>query len=623
MDVNEEAVKYLNMLSSNQELGYDVETNGLRWQTCNVCGYGISDGRESYYVPTRHAGGNNISNVEAFEKQVSHIISERTAPLIAHNAKFDMHMSQNHGIYINKVVDTMTMGAILNENRRSFSLKNLCKEHPDIVQKNDNEIYKYLADLFGCKPDASSMGHYYKLSGTDDIGVEYAKADNIAVKQLYEKQRKQLYAEELEVVQTLECDLTPVLQQMERRGVKIDIEALALLKEEIGKLQYEAYQRIPMGEDLSPLNVKSSKDLEVYFEYLNILDYPITEKGNPSFPKAYLATVPQAEIILEARKLDTLVNMFLEPIDGHIFNQRVHTNFNQAIGELGGTTAGRLSSNNPNMQQIPKRDKFIGKKFRKVFIADKDFMIVELDYSQMHPRLFTHYSKEPVLIEGYNASPYIDMHSIATKLMEEDQKHFATGKFESLEDAFDAARSKCKNLNLGIMYTMGAKKLAAQLGITYNEALFMFKLWHRTFPEMSNFTRKAEKVAQYRGYVKSLLGRRARFPDPEKAYRAANRIILGGESDIFKWKIIEIDRWIKKEKLEDVVQMLLNIHDSLVFQIHKDYLHYIPKIEAIMTNVKVAPFNLIVPFAVEYKPPGVNWSLASYGPEKTEQKLAA
>lgn len=596
--MSEEAQAFINMLSADKEdLGYDVETNGLNWKDGFVCGYGLSDGNYSFYVPVRHGGGFNIEGVEAFEREVAKIIDKRKHKLIAHNAKFDAHFSANHGIYIaKKVVDTMVREALLNEHRSSYSLKNSCKRFPDIEQKNDKVINEYLANKFNV-PVKGAMGCFYKLVGNDEIGISYAKSDNIAVKQLYEKQNREIALQNLDVVDGLEKELTYVLWKMERKGIKINLNEVETLKREIEKDLLAAYSEIPLGEDLTPINVKSNKDLQQYFEYCQIEDWPLTAKGNPSFNKLFLAKSSEGEIILQARKLDHFTSSFLNPLDVHIFNGRIHCRFNQAIGEFGGVRFGRLSCGDPNMQQVPKRDKVLGKKFRRIFISDDDFYYVELDYSQAEPRLFTHYSGEPSLMRGYNSKPYIDMHSIAAELMHIE-------------------RSVAKNLNLGIMYTMGAAKLANQLGITYDEAKDIVSQWYKTFKKVSGFTRDAAKVAEVRGFVKTILGRRARFPDPRFSYRAANRIVQGGSADILKWKIVEINRWIEANNYDEVVHILLNIHDSIVLQVHKDYFHLIEEIKKIMEDVQVAPFNLKVPFVVEHEEPALNWSDATYGIKK-------
>jgi DNA polymerase-1 len=247
------------------------------------------------------------------------------------------------------------------------------------------------------------------------------------------------------------------------------------------------------------------------------------------------------------------------------------------------------------MQFIPKRDEFIGGIFRKAFIpSDKNYVLVELDYSQAEPRLFTHYSNEPTLMRGYHAEPNIDMHAIAAQYM-------------------NIERKVAKNLNLGMMYAMGIVKLAIQLGIPYEEAQYIVGRWRRTFPCVNDFTKAASKRAEDRGYVFTILGRRARFTDPNYTYRAANRIIQGGSADILKYKMVEIENAIEADGLEDEIRMILTVHDSLVFEVNIERAEWCIKyIEEKMINLQCEPFNLRVPFKVDYKY-GDNWAEATYG----------
>lgn len=588
-----EPEKFLHMLEANQDLAYDVETNGLKWQTCYICGYSLSDGEYAYYVPVRHGGGVNIGNVEAFEKEVAVRIKKRTKKLIGHNIKFDKHFSQNHGIDLGtNITDTMILEALLDENKFSYSLENVCKGY-DITQKKSSEIKEYISEKFNV-PKKEAMGHYHRLAGDDKMACEYARTDTLATYQLFKKQERELYAQELDVIVGVENRLISVLQKMERRGIMIDLQDVKLLKDEVEELQLEAYRNLPMTEDLQIINVQSNKDLKAYFEYLNIQDWPITDKGNPSFNKAYLKTLDEGEVILNARKLDTFMNMFLEPLNSYVYDSILHTNFNQTAGEFGGTKSGRLSSYAPNMQQIPKRDEFIGYKFRKIFKPRPGFVMVEFDYSQAEPRLFSHYSKEPILIEGYNKTPFIDMHAIASQYMGID-------------------RNEAKSLNLGMMYVMGSTKLAIQLGITTDEAKQIVKKWYKTFVRVGGFTKAAQKRAEERGYVKTILGRRARFKDIRFTYRAANRIIQGGCADILKWKLVELDRVITQTGNEENIHMVLNIHDSVVLEIREDKLELIGEVKEVLERVKCEPFNLSVPFVAEYKAIGKNWAEATYG----------
>jgi DNA polymerase-1 len=588
--------KFLRMLDSPVPLGYDVETNGLQWQKCNVCGYSLSDGVDSVYVPTRHEGGGNISQPENFELAINEKIKLRKQPLVGWNLKFDTHMSANHNVDIpNTAIDAMVMEALLNEFRGSYALESIAKHYPDVPNKKGKELYIHIAEKFGCKPDRNSMGLYYRLAGDDPIADDYARGDTLTTIGIYNHQKRELAAQDLDVVAHVETKLNKVLQKMERRGFKIDLEALDTLKTNIASERYEAYCQIPLKENLEPTNIRSNKDLQEYFSLHGITDWPMTEKGNPSFVTSFLKDNPAGEAILNARKLDHFENSFLTPINNYIHGDRIYTNFNQTMSEIGGTKSGRLSSSRYNAHQVPKRDKYLGKLFRKIFLADEGYTVIEFDYSQCEPRLYAQYSGEPTLVNGYNATPFVDMHSIAAEYMSID-------------------RGRAKNINLGLLYVMGITKLSSSLGISYDEAKRISQLWHRTFPNVSGFTKKAAQRAEQRGYVKTILGRRARFPDPRYSYKAANRIIQGGSADILKYKMVQIDDYIMANGLEDEIHMLLNIHDALVFQIRDEKLEiHSKKIAEILEDVQSQPFNLNVPFVADCPHSGKNWGFATYG----------
>lgn len=596
--------KFFRIFRETKNPAYDVETNGLKWQNCYCCGYSVSDGKDAAYIPVRHAmdrgGEGNITQVENFEKELAKVVDAHPGKIIGHNIKFDEHMGSNHGVKLgNKVKDTMTRAALLDENRFSYNLENCLKEFPDIPQKKGKQLYEHIARMVGCKPTRDAMGHYHRLSGEDPLAVEYAEFDTLGTHALYYKQEHNIYGENLDIVDDMESKLTYVLQKMERLGVRVDLEELEKCKKIVHELHIEAYSQVPLSETLEPINVRSGKDLQEYFKHCEITDWPYTDpterhpEGQPSFKKEYLGKTEEGLVILNARKFDHFINSFLAPFDGFVHNERIHPNFNQSRSERGGAKPGRLSCYDPNLQQVPKRDKQLGKIYRKVFVPDHNYILFEFDHSQAEPRLYAHYSDEPTLIEGYNQTPAIDMHDIAAKYMQRD-------------------RDFAKNLNLALMYGIGAEELSNKLGVSYDQAKAIMKQWFRTFPNVSNFTRKAASVAEQRGYVRTILGRRARFPDPRWAYRAANRVIQGSSADILKWKMVEIDRWITKNGHDDVVHMLLNIHDSLLFQIHKDYLHLAATIKAMFESVQVPPFNLKVPFRADYHE-GINWSEASYG----------
>lgn len=596
--------KFFNIINNSKIFAYDVETNGLSWKKQYVCGYSVSDGKDAVYIPVRHAldrgGDGNIDGIDNFEKHLAECIYKHQGKIVGHNIKFDNHFGENHGIKIgNKQKDTMIRAALCNENKFSYSLANCAKEYPDIVQKKGKELYEHISQLVGCKPDSNSMGHFHMLSGADPLASDYAATDTLTTMQLYNRQEEQIYKENLDVVEGMESELSYVLQKMERKGIKIDVDAVPDMKRRIGELQMEAYQHIPLKEDFQPINVRSNKDLQEYFLLCEIDDWPFTQPterhptGQPSFAKDFLEKHEEGLYIVNARKFDMLMATFVEPMEGFIHNGRIHCNYNQTRGEFGGAKPGRLSCYDPNLQQVPKRDIITGEIYRRIFVAEPDFYLVEFDHSQAEPRLYAHYSDEPSLIDGYKRTPFIDMHTIAAQMM-------------------NIARGDAKHINLGIMYGMGYKKLAKKLKLSEQHGKELYYRWHRTFTKVSDFTKMAARVGENRGYVRTILGRRARLTDNNFSYRMANRIIQGSSADILKWKMCEINRWIERNKYDDVVHMLLNIHDALLFQVHKDYTHLIPQIQDIFQSVLGPPFNLKVPFYADYHM-GKDWAEASYG----------
>ena len=473
-----------------------------------------------------------------------------------HNGKFDSHFSLNHGIELgNNVRDTMIAACLLNENMHNYSLSSVGKLYPDVPQKAEKLLYAHISSKFGVPATRHCMSELHRLSGDDSIAVDYAKSDTLSTLGIFHKQAEQLYGQNLDLVYDIENRLLHVLRKMERRGIHIDRARLAEVKKATEDLQMEVYQNIPLTEDCIPMNTRSNADLQEYFRMHEITEWnytaPTTRNPNglPSFNKTFLNSNEPGKVLVQARAIDNFINMFLNPIDNFIHEDHIHTNFNQTKGEYAyGTKTGRLSSNHPNMQQVPKRDEMLGRLFRSVFIARPGYTYVELDYSQAEPRLFSHYSGEPVLIHGYNSSPAIDMHDVAAEYM-------------------SITRKIAKNLNLGLQYAMGKAKLAASLGVDLHVATSMYQRWNKTFPKVREFTKKAAIRAEQRGFVKTILGRRARFDDSRFSYKAANRIVQGGAADILKFKMVQLDDWIEKENLSESVMMLLNIHDAVLFMI--------------------------------------------------------
>lgn len=602
--MDNDLAKALNMVRGAKSLAYDTETEGLDWKRHKVCGYVFTDRHEDLYIPVRHKRGGNILYPEAWEAELAKAMKESKAQFIGHNLKFDIHMGMNHGIELphDQIhIDTSITEALLDENKWSYSLDSCAKVH-DVQSKKGQELYQHLSNEFDIPANKKSMGHFHLLAGDDVIGVEYAKGDGRTTLELWDKQKPLVEEQELVPVHTMEMELQRVLVDMERRGLAVQEDeidnTLLLVQAELETI------RATLPDEY--MNVKGRNDLQDYFRYHDISDWPITDAGNPSFAGAWLQTHPEGEAIIKVRKLEHFCSSFLDPLHlTHNFNGTVHTNFNQARGDSHGTTSGRLSSNDPNTQQAPKRDMYVGSLFRNLFVARPGYKLIEPDYSQCEPRLYANYSKEAKLVEGYSASPNIDMHAIVQEILKVD-------------------RDRAKTINLAILYMMGAQKLAKSLGITPDEAFIIMRQWYNLFPKVTNWRKRATLVAEQRGFVRTILGRRRRFPDPRFAYKAANAVIQGGSADIMKYKMVQCWKYLRTLP-EGTIYMLLTIHDALLFEVRDDEAGMAAFNECckIMEDVGSPPFNLTVPFKVDFKPGGRTWCEASYGKTLTQIRTAA
>lgn len=605
MNVAEAAEKALRMVRDSKGLAYDTETSGLDWKRNVPVGYVFTDEDTDLYIPVRHGGGGNLPGGQTlytatdelvqhqFERDLADAFREREAKgymTIGHNLKFDAHMSASAGILLGRNLScTQNYETLLDEYSKSFSLDACARRH-GVTAKKGEGLYQHLADLFGCAPDKKSMAHFWETSGTDPVVVEYACGDGRSTLELHRAQRKQIEAEDLAAVAKVEDDLIWTLFRMERRGIRVDEDYLReVVLVEINERLQESRRALPEG-----FNPRSPKDMRELCETAGRTDWPLTEKGNPSFTEKWLSGFPEGEHVVVLRKWSNLANSFVTPLlENHVFNGRVHANFNQLKNDDYGTIA-RLSCSQPNLQQIPKRDKQLAALFRRAFLADENHDFNEADWSQCEPRLFAHYSEEPVLIKGYNQVPFRDMHAVVAEMLDVERDPTA------------------KRMNMGILTGMYPKAFAAHIGWGLDEATQKWEQWFEAFPSIRDFQEMATRVLKQRGYVRTLLGRRGRLEAPRFAYRAVSKIIQGGNADIIKHKLVEIDKMFEAEG--DEAQLLCTVHDSIEWQSPQTPkgVELSKEVVRLMEDVQGPPFNLLVPFVAEADS-GRNWKEASFG----------
>jgi DNA polymerase-1 len=604
MTLAEQAELALRLVREAPVIAYDTETSGLDWRKHSVVGYVVTAGRDAnVYIPVRHGGGGNLGDPQCgplvnpddqtvqhgFEKSLAEAFRERQRRsflTVGHNIKFDAHMGANHGILLGRdLEDTQINEALLDEFSRSFSLDGCARVH-GVTAKQGQVMYDHLARTLGGLADKAQMGNYWRLSGVDPIAVDYATGDGITTLELRAAQIVKLREQNLERVHEVESRLIWTIFRIERRGIKINVGRVEEIRERVGQRIREAEARLPSG-----FNVRSSKQVREYIESAGHSEWPVTEKGNPSFTEKWLKTHKEGKLILDVRKLTNLMNMFVTPlIEEHLHKGRVHAGLNQMKADEYGTISGRFSSSSPNLQQVPRRNKDLGHLFRSIFIPDEGMDFYEGDYSQCEPRLFAHYSKDEALLTGYNQNPPRDVHQIVADLMGVERDPTA------------------KMMNMGIFNGMQARSLSGHMGWTVEKAADMLKTWDSLFPGVVEFRQKAREVFRTRGNVRTLLGRVCRLDDPRFAYRAVSRIIQGGNADILKYKLLQADKALEADG--DRLHLLMTVHDSFEWQAPTG--NKCDMLKILFEDVQNEPFNLRVPFVMEIGK-GANWAEATYG----------
>lgn len=581
---------------------YDSETNGLDWRHHHIVGHVLTfsgDPRDSFYLPVRHGGGANL-DVEQTTTMLRKTMSRQTLKVGGHALDFDMKMMHTDGIHLNgPLEDSLINSFLIDERQRSFSLDATCR-YFGVQEKKGDDLYKHLADKFGCEPTRrSAMGHYWKLAGDDPIGVDYAVGDGTSTWQALEAQQPRLDQDDLRRVWDIECRCIRVLHRMMMRGIKVDLERFDQIRS-IVKSQIERL----MNKLPSNFNVKAPTQLKKLFEENGVTDWHLTPKGQPSFAEEWLVKSELGRDIVAVRKFRHLENSFLTPlIERHIWNGRVHCNYNQTRGEQFGTVTGRLSSNEPNMQQVHKRDEVLGSLFRSIFIPDEGRIWSSEDYNQIEPRLLAHYAKVRVLLEGYLADPPIDAHSAVAK-------------------AANITRQAGKTMNQALLTGAGEAKIALMLGT--DDAPKIIEDYFGRMPEIRSFQKHAAKVMQGKGHVRSWLGRRARLEHHSFAYKALNRLLQMGNADVLKKAMVEVDEYYASEG--DVVHLLGNCHDAFDDQFPEEYRHIHERGLEIMQDYGPGrSTEFAVPFIMEVDE-GKNWAEATYGIEtvrKSFEKMGA
>jgi len=568
--------------------GLDTETTGLRWwENDRLFSIILANESDSYYFNFKttpdHLG--NLCPDEytlplSWLQDFNPVFNNKDSTWFVHNVKFDLGMLAREGFHLGGTTHcTEAMARLINSQHYSYSLKE-CLKRKDLslgikgAQKSD-AVDEYIKEhklydeiLIPGKKKKIKNKKFYLVPF--DVMSKYGVDDGRAVYDLGQYQRDQinnnlrLKHPEIIHVAINERNLSPVLFNMEKKGVTVDSEYLQKSIEldtkasKKLKLDYEGYTGKPFVDS----NVQFSK----YFDQEGI-DYPLSEKGNPSFAKGVLKDIehPISQIILDIRAADKRLSSYFTNFEYYTSetDNKIHANIKQ-----GGTQTGRMSVRDPALQTIPKLEKDIDDEqdddvnsamVRSCFIPySNDYCLFLPDFDQMEYRMMVDQAEEMELIEAIKSG--LDVHSATAELV-------------------NCTRKAAKTINFLLLYGGGTQKLADALGISYNEAKELKQRYFMKLKNVKKWINLTIKKAEIRGYCVNWMGRICSL-DRKYAYKAPNYEIQGGSSDLVKLSMVKIDNMLKEYKTD----MNLQIHDELMFNLHKDELHLAPKIVDIMEN---------------------------------------
>jgi DNA polymerase I-like protein with 3'-5' exonuclease and polymerase domains len=590
-------------LSKYDEISIDLETKDPDLKTMGsgsitgrskIVGIALAVKDWSGYYPIAHEGGGNLDKKKVMD--YFRTILNYPSTKIFHNAMYDVCFIRAAGLKINgTIVDTMIAGSLVDENRFRYDLGSMGR---DYLGRGKNEaILNETAAIWGV--DAKS--EMYKLPAIY-VG-EYAERDAEMTLELWQQMKQEIQHQDIESIFDLETELFPCLVDMRFLGVRVDVEAANQLKQKLLAEEKECLQKVKKETSID-IQIWAARSIAKVFEKLN-LPFDRTEKTNsPSFTKNFLKNHPHPIVkhIARAREINKAHTTFIDTILKHEHKGRIHAEINQLRSDQGGTVTGRFSYNNPNLQQIPARNKELGPLIRSLFIPEQGCKWGVFDYSQQEPRLVVHYAALQNLygvgdvLDAYQDTD-VDFHQIVAEMAE-------------------IPREQAKTINLGLFYGMGKNKLQAELGVSKEKAESLFKQYHSRVPFVKQLMDNVMQRAQGRGKIRTLLGRLCRFhlwepnqfgihkplthdaalsehgPGIRRAftYKALNRLIQGSAADMTKKAMIELH----KEGITPHIQ----VHDELDISVDNNA----DKIKEIMESA----VDLEVPNKVDYES-GPNW----------------
>lgn len=587
--------KVISAIQQKGQFAFDTETTSLDAMNAALVGVSLAvNSGEGFYIPLQHdylGAPLQLSKADVLT-ELAPIFNDRKLIFIGQNIKYDMHILLNEGVEIkNQLQDTMIESYVLNSTSNRHDL--------------DSLALNYLNRTTLKFEDVAGKGAKQKTFNEIEVekATEYAAEDAEVTLALHEKLNSLLEATPplKKVFLEIDMPLVPVLTRMERYGVLIDAAKLneqsKFLSKRIAELEKEAFYLA--GEEF---NLGSPKQLqEILFNRLNLPIIKKTPQGQASTAEQVLQELalnyPLPKVILEYRTLSKLKSTYTDKLPEQIdpTTKRIHTSYNQAV-----TSTGRLSSNNPNLQNIPIRTEE-GRKIRKAFIAPHGYRLITADYSQIELRIIAHVSKDPGLLKAFCEG--LDVHRATAAEV------FGV----PLNAVTDEQRRHAKTINFGLLYGMSAFGLSKSLGIPRSDAQKYMDIYFERYPNIHQYMKDTVSFAGKHGFVETVYGRRIYVPDinsknaiqKKAAERAAiNAPMQGSAADIIKIAMLCVDQWIQTSGLP--VKMIMQVHDELILEAKEEI---VPEAVAHLRQCMEGALQLSVPFLVHVGV-GTNWDEA-------------
>ena len=568
----------------------------------NIVGIAVAvDGWSSYY-PIAHEGGGNLDKEKVLDWIKS--ICANDSVKIFHNGMYDVCWLRAAGIQINgHIVDTMVMASLIDENRLSYTLNSISYEF--LGEVKDEKALIEAAQSWGIDPKSEM----YKLPAMY-VG-NYAEKDAKLTLELFKVLSREIQKQNLKNIFDLETQLFPCLIDMKFKGVRVDIDQAHKLKQRLTAQENELLLKVKQATAIEP-QIWAARSIATVFDKLG-LHYERTEKSlAPSFTKNFLQEHkhPIVQMIAKAREINKAHTTFIDTILKFSYKGRIHADINPIRSDQGGTVTGRFSYANPNLQQIPARNKDLGPMIRSLFMPENGHKWGCFDYSQQEPRLVVHYAAttEPICFDDS-----------VTNIVERFKKD-SVDFHKIVAEMAGISRDQAKTINLGLFYGMGKAKLQAELGLnTKEEAEILFNQYHTNVPFVKELMNKTSAQAQTSGSIGTLLGRRCRFNKWEPAtfgmhtpmtfeeaertygrgrirramtYKSLNKLIQGSAADMTKKAMLDLYN-------EGIIPHI-QIHDELDISVIDD--NQAKKIVEIMENA----VTLAIPNKVDYES-GKTW----------------